>query len=142
MRTILHNDYRRMISARPGKGRFLIAEDEHMLTIFLHLPSISAAPESEVSRQQTLMQVAKVVRKKTAKQDVLIQGDWNVDWLPAHQCDPCAEEGRPEKHAEERLRLMAWAESLGLQITLPAACLAPHPLHEQTILAPVPNLML
>ena len=62
--TILHTDYRRTISTRPGKGRFLVAEDEHLLTIFLHLPSISEAPESEVSRQQTLMRIAKNVRRR------------------------------------------------------------------------------
>ena len=84
-----------------------------------HLPP-PAAPENEVNREQTLAQIARVVRRRTAKQDVLIQGDWNVDWLPAHQCDPCAQEGRQEKHAED--------------------CVAPHPAHEQTLLAPISKL--
>ena len=63
-----------------------------------------------------------------------------MDWLPAHQSDPHAGEGRQQKHAEERLGLIAWADSLGLQIKLPDACVAPHPQHEQTLLAPISKL--
>ena len=62
-----------------------------------------------------------------------------MDWLCVHQADPTPSE-RELKHAEQRLRILAWAEAHGLQLRLPDACLMPHPEHEATLTAPVSKI--
>ena len=111
-----------------------------MLTVFVHLPVINNDSENEVSRKQPLAVISKVLRRKSPHQQVPVQGDFNVDWLCVHQSDPLSAPDRESQHAEQRMRLMAWAESHKLQVVLPDACLVPHPDHEATLLAPVSRL--
>ena len=68
---------------------------------------------------------------------MLLQGDWNCDWLPVLQSDPHAGHGREAKHQDQRMHLLAWCEAHGLQLVLPAACVAPHPEHEATLMCPI-----
>ena len=63
-----------------------------------------------------------------------------MDHLCVHQTDPLAAAGREQRHAEQRMRLRAWADSHGLELRTPDACLMPHPEHEATLLSPVSKL--
>ena len=85
------------------------------------LPFVNNEDEQEVIRNQTLAQVSAAIRRRRKGRQVLVQGDFNVDWLPAHQCDPLREPDRQTRHANERMQLLAWAESCGLALVLPDA---------------------
>ena len=141
MRCIIHDDYRREVQIANGKGRFMITNEENLVSIFAHLPVVNEDPENDLIREQCLNEMSKTIRQRSAQQCVLVQGDFNVDWLPAHQLDPHQELARrQEKHQEERLRLQAWAENHRLEITLPHACMGPHELHEPTLTAPISKI--
>ena len=141
MRPIVHSDARRDIGVSPGKNRHLVAESQNLLRFFVHLPAVDNHTESEVTRDQCLLDIAARIRKKTGSQDVIVEGDFNIDLLPVHSADPAPEPNRESKHEEERAQLHAWAEGrLGLKLTPPAAYVAPHPEFEETLLAPISKI--
>ena len=56
-------------------------------------------------------------------------------------CDPHATASkREEKHAEERAKLTAWAESMHLQLVLPGATMVPRNGHELMLSAPISRI--
>ena len=85
LRGITHADRRRDVQICPGLGRFIIASDPDLLTIYVHLPPVTLQSESETAREQNLTAISKVIRKKSPQQKVVIQGDWNIDQLPVMQ---------------------------------------------------------
>ena len=140
MRTIIHTDARRHIQYSAGKNRFMCAETPDLLRIFVHLPPVNNCEESDTLRNQCLLDIAHRIRRRTRHQDVVIQGDWNVDWLPVQATDPCPGPERAQKHAEERDKLLAWAGALGLELILPSATLQPRDDLEEMLQAPISKL--
>ena len=115
----------------------MCAESAEVLRIVVHLPPIDNKEETEIARDQNLLQIAARVRRRRRGQDVVIQGDWNVDYLPVLATDPCASPGRSAKHEEERAKLETWAEGLGLVRVLPDAVLVPREGCEEHLAAPI-----
>ena len=140
MRAIIHADDRHLTNVIPGPGRFLICEQDDVLAITLHLPFVNNEDEQEIIRNLTLAEISATIRRRRKWRQVLVQGDFNIDWLPAHQCDPLQSPERQSRHAAERMQLLAWAESCGLTLVLPDACISPHPSHEETMSAPISKL--
>ena len=60
MRTIIHTDARRTTSAVPGQGRFWTVADDNLLTVYVHLPPVTAAGENESLREQTVHEISKL----------------------------------------------------------------------------------
>ena len=140
MRTIIHTDARRHIQYSAGKNRFMCAETPDLLRVFVHLPPVNNCDESDTLRNQCLLDIAHRIRRRTRHQDVVIQGDWNVDWLPVQKTDPSPGPERAQKHAEERDKLLAWAGALGLELILPSATLQPRDDLEEMLQAPISKL--
>ena len=121
LRAIIHADDKHATRVTPGTGRFIVCEQEDVLAISLHLPFVNNEDEQEIIRNHTLAEVSATIRKRRKGRQVLVQGDFNVDWLPSHQCDPLPLPDRQAHHANERMQLLAWAESCGLALVLPGA---------------------
>ena len=103
-----------------GEGRFQVADMPDQLTIYVHLPPITTNQESEACRDNTLNAIAARIRRKKKRQNVVIQGDFNIDQLPVQANDPGASiANREAKHFHERHQLRAWAETLGLEARMP-----------------------
>ena len=84
-----------------------MSEQDDIITFTVHLPFVTKEEEQVVVRNLTLAEIAASIRKRKRGQQVLVQGDFNIDWLPAHQCDPVQMPARQDRHTSERMHCAA-----------------------------------